>query len=57
MFFCDCIFPKEHPIEFTGSVIIEQQYFIVRIAGCTFSQVLKNILNGGELYEIHFLGI
>ena len=57
MFFCDRIFPKEHPVELTGSVIIEKQYIIVRIARSNHSQVLKNILNGAQLYEIHFLGI
>ena len=57
MFFCERIFSKEHPIGFRGSVIIEKQYLIVRIARSSHSQVLKNLLNGGELYEIHFLGI
>ena len=57
MFFCERVFPKGHPIGFRGSVIIEKQYFIVRIARSSYSQVLKNLLNGGELYEIHFLEI
>ena len=57
MSFCERIFSKEHPIGFRGSVIIEKQYLIVRIARSSHSQVLKNLLNGGELYEIHFLGI
>ena len=57
MFFCERIFSKEHPIGFRGSVIIEKQYLIVRITRSSHSQVLKNLLNGGELYEIHFLGI
>ena len=57
MFFCERIFLKEHPIRFRGSVIIEKQYLIVRIARSSHSQVLKNLLNGAELYAIHFLGI
>ena len=57
MFFCEHIFSKEHPIGFRGSFIIEKQHLIVRIARSSHSQVLKNVINGGELYEIHFLGI
>ena len=52
MFFCECIFSKEHPVGFRGSVIIEKQYLIVRIARSSHSQVLKNLLNGSELYDI-----
>ena len=52
MFFCERIFSKEHLIGFRGSVIIEKQYLIVRIARSSHSQVLQNLLNGGELYEI-----
>ena len=39
-----------------GAVIIEKQYliWIIRIS---HSQVLKNLLNGCKLYEIHLLGI
>ena len=55
MFFCERIFSKEHPIGFRGSVIIEKQYLIVRIARSSHSQVLKNLSNGGELYEIHLM--
>ena len=33
------------------------QHLIIWIARSSHSQVLKNLLNGGELYEIHFLGI
>ena len=50
-------FSKEHPIGFTGSVIIEKQYLIVKIARSNHSQVLKNPLNDDELYEIHFIRI
>ena len=57
MFFCERIFSKEHPIGFMGSVIIEKQYLIVRIAISSHSQVFKNLLDGDEVYEIHFLGI
>ena len=57
MSFCERTFSKDHPIGFRGSVIIEKQYLIVRIAKISHSQVLKNFLNGGELYEIHFLRI
>ena len=57
MFLCERIFSKEHPIRFRGYVIIEKQYLIVRIARSSHSQVLQNLLNGGELCEIHFLGI
>ena len=57
MFFCELIFSKEHPIGFMGSVIIEKQYLIVRIAISSHSQVFKNLLDGDEVYEIHFLGI
>ena len=52
MFFCERIFSKEHLIGFRGSVIIEKQYLIVRIARSSHSQVLQNLLNGSELYEI-----
>ena len=57
MFFCERIFSKEHLIGFRGSVIIEKQYLIVRIARSSHSQVLQNLLNGSELYEIYFLRI
>ena len=36
---------------------IEEKYLIVRIVRNSHSQVLKKLLNGGKLYEIHFLGI
>ena len=55
--FYERIFSKEHRIGFTGVSIIEKQYLIVRIARSRHSQVLKNLSNGGKLYEIHFLGI
>ena len=55
MFFCERVFPKGHPIGFRGSVIIEKQYFIVRIARSNHSQVLKNLLNGSELTRYIFL--
>ena len=55
--FWERIFSKEHLIGLRGSVIIEKQYFIVRVSRRSNSQVLKNLLNVGELYEIHFLGI
>ena len=56
--FCERIFSKELPIWFRESVIIiEKQYFIVRIARSSHTQVFKNLLNSGELYKIHFLGI
>ena len=48
MFSFQCIFSKEHTIGFRGSVIIEKQYLIVKIARSNQSQVLKNLLNGGE---------
>ena len=57
MFFCERTFSKEHSIGLRGSVIIEKLYLIVRIARSSHSRVIKNVLNGGELYEIHFLGI
>ena len=57
MIFVSVFFSKEHPIGFRGSVIIEEQYLIVRIARSSHSQVLKNLLRSGELHEIHFLGI
>ena len=57
MFFCERIFSKEHPIGFRGSVMIEKQGLIVRIARNSHSQVFKNLLNGGEPYEIYFLRI
>ena len=57
MSLCERIFSKEHLIGFRGSVIIEKQYLIVRIAKSSHSQVFKNLLNGDELYEINFLGI
>ena len=57
MFFCERTFSKEHSIGFRESVIIEKLYLIVRIARSSHSRALKNVLNGGELYEIHFLGI
>ena len=57
MFFCERIFSKEHPIGFRGSVMIEKQCLIVRIARSNHSQVFKNLLNGGEPYEIYFLRI
>ena len=57
MSFCERIFSKEHQIRFRGSVIIEKQYLIVRIVECSYPQVLKNLLNGGELYETHFLRV
>ena len=44
MFFCEHIFSKKQPIWFRGSVIIEKQYLIIRIARSTHSQVLKNLL-------------
>ena len=40
-----------------GFVIIKRLYPIVRIARSSHSRVVKNVLNGGELYEIYFLGI
>ena len=57
MFFCVHVFSKEHLTGFRGSIIIEKQYLIFRIAKSCHSQVLKNLLNGSKLYEIHFLGI
>ena len=57
MHFCERIFSKEHPIGFRGSFIIEKQYLTVRIAKSSNSQVLKNLLNGGELYDTFLLGI
>ena len=57
MSFCESIFSKEYPIGFRGSAIIEKQYPIARIARSTQSQVLRNLLNGDELYGIYFLGI
>ena len=57
MFFCERIFSKEHSIGFRGSVSIEKQYLIVRIGRSSHSKVLKNLLNGIELYAIHFGGI
>ena len=42
---------------FKGVSIIEKQYIIVRIASSSHSQVLKNLLNGDELYKINFIGI
>ena len=53
---CEHIFSKEHPNGFRGSVIIEKQY-LIWIAGGSHSQLLENLLNGGKLYEIHFLWI
>ena len=32
-------------------------YLIIWTARSSYSQVHKNLLNGGELYEVHFLGI
>ena len=55
--FCERIFSKQHLIGFRGSVIIEKQYFIIWIARSSHSQRLKNLLNGGEHYEIDFLVI
>ena len=55
--FCECIFSKEHPIGFRGSVIIEKQYLIIWIARSSHSQVLKNLSNGGKFYKTHFLWI
>ena len=55
MIFVNVFFSKKHPIGFRGSVI-EKQYHIVRVTRSSHSQVLKNLLNSGELYEIHFLG-
>ena len=52
MFFRKRIFSEEHPIGFMGSVIIEKEYLIVRIARSSHSRVLKNLLNGSELYEL-----
>ena len=57
MLFCTCSFSKEDPTGLKGVRIIEKQYLIVRIARITHSQVLRNLLNRGELYEIYFLGI
>ena len=57
MFFCERIFSKEHPIGFKRVRNIEKQYTIVRIARSSHSWMLKNLLDGGELYEINFLGI
>ena len=57
MFFCERVFSKEHRIGFRVSIIIEKQYLIVRVARSSHSQVFNNPLNGGKLYEIHFLGI
>ena len=57
MSFCGRIFSKEHLIGFRGSVIIEKQYLIVRITKSSHSQVLRNFLNGGELYKINFFRI
>ena len=56
-FFCGRICSKEHPTGFRWSVVIEKQYLIISIARIIHSQVIKNLLNGGELYEIYFLGI
>ena len=57
MSLCERIFSKEHLIGFRGSVIIEKQYLIVRITKSSHSQVLRNFLNGGELYKINFFRI
>ena len=57
MSFCERIFSKEYPIGSRGSVIIENQHLIVRITKSGHSQVLKNLLNGGEHNKVHFLGI
>ena len=54
MSFCERPFSKDHPIGFRGSVIIEKQYLIVRIAKISHSQVLKNFLNGGEIHFLRF---
>ena len=54
MFFCERIFSKEHPIGFKKFRIIETHYLIVRAARSSHPWVLKNLLNGPELYEIHF---
>ena len=47
---------NENWIGFRGLVIIEKQYLIARIFKSSHLQVLINILNGGKLYEIRFLG-
>ena len=57
MFFVRALFQKKHPIGFRGTVIIEKQYLIIRIARDSHLQVLKNFLKGGEFYEIHVFGI
>ena len=50
MFFVSVFFEKR--IQFDSI-----QSLTVRTARSSHSQVLKNLLNGGELYEIHFPGI
>ena len=56
MFFLWAYFLKRTFNSIRGSVIIEKQYLIARIA-VSDSQELKNLLNGAKMYEIHFLGI
>ena len=54
--FCKRIFSKEHPIGFRVFTCLVKNN-IVRIAWSSHSQVLKNLLNGGKVYETHFLAI
>ena len=55
-YFCEYFISKENSIGFRGFLIIEKQYLIARIFRSSHSQVLINILNGGKVYEIRFLG-
>ena len=57
MIFASVFFQKGIGLNSGGSVVIEKQYLIGQIARSSHSQVLKNLLNSGKLYEIYFLGI
>ena len=49
-------FSKKHPIGFRWSVIIEKHILSSESPKVAIHRC-KNLLNGGELYEIYFLGI
>ena len=55
MIFVSVYFQKSIRLDSGGPLLLKSN--ILSLESLEESQVLKNLLNSGELYEIHFLGI
>ena len=55
MIFVSVYFQKSIRLDSGGLLLLKSN--ILSLESLEESQVLKNLLNSGELYEIHFLGI